>query len=548
MRYALSSATRRFGHWLHALGVLLVLAGFGASRTYAQAPDSTTINPAPVIFDGDTLFFVHHRIGAYSPRRRAKLVESNIESLDALPVAEFDSLTLEDGFDGNVNLMYRDRVINSVTRADAASEGKEPRRLAEEHLAIVRQALIDDYNVDSALSLAGDIGKFVFFLGVFVLLWIGVNRLFNYLRVRLRHTLQDFVAAYSTSDHGRILNLIPPGAQASFVLAALRLLRILTLLFIVYLLLPFVFSQLSYTRGFGERLLGYVLNPLQGAGAALIGFVPDLIKIVVFVWLGFQFIKLVGWFFERVRTDQIHIDGFYADWAKPTANLVRALVVVFTVIIIFPYLPGSDSPAFQGVSVFVGLLLSLGGAAAIGNVVSGVILTYMRPFQIGHRVKINDTFGDVVSKNLLVTKLRTTKNEEITVPNAALLSGGIVNYTALSDTVGLVLHTSITIGYDVPWPKVHEMMLAAAAKTPGVEAEPAPFILQKALEDWYVEYELNAYTRDSHAMARIYSDLHANLQDVFRDSDVEIMSPHYMALRSGEGSTVPRSSASATVA
>ena len=522
--------------------MLLQGIGFGESPSVAQVPDSLQAQRAPVVFDGDTLFFVYHRIGSYSPTRRAALVKRNIESLDALPLAEFDSLTLQPSYDEGIDIVYRDRVINSVTAQDASTEGAEVEILAESHLALIRQALIDDYNVDSWVSLATDIGKFLFFLLLLVALWIIINRAFSYLRVILRGTLRDFVEQYAERDHSRVLSLIGPQAQATVLLGTLRVLRIATLLFLLYLALPFVFSQLSYTRGFGEQLFGAVLSPLRTAGQGLLGFLPDFIRIIVFVWLGFQLIKFVGWLFERIRTDQIHVEGFYADWAKPTANLVRALVVVFTLIIIFPYLPGSESPAFQGVSVFVGLLLSLGGAAAIGNVVSGVILTYMRPFQVGHRVKINDTVGDIVSKNLLVTRIRTTKNEEITVPNAGLLSGGIVNYTALASTHGLVLHTSVTIGYDVPWPQVHELLLSACAKTPGLETDPTPFVLQKALQDWYVEYEVNATTRDSHAMPRIYSALHANIQDAFAAAGVEIMSPHYMAKRDGNASTIPKSS------
>ena len=526
---------------LYLVAVFAVVYGLLGTHEQlsAQIPDSLVQQGAPVVYAGDTLFYVYHRVGSYSPRRRAALVSRNVESLDALPLSEFDSLTLETGFDDGVDVVYRDRVINAVTAEDAATEGTSTEVLAQQHLASIRAALIDDYHVDSVAALIADIGKFIFFSAVLVLLWIGINRAFSYLRVRLRNTLRDFVKYYSAGQHGRFLRLISPTTQANFILGTLRVLRIVTLLFVLYLGLPFVFSQLSYTRGFGDQLLGYVLAPLKIAGFGVIGFVPNLIRIIIFAAIGYQLLKLVGWFFERVRTDQIHLEGFYADWAKPTANLVRALVVVFTIIIIFPLLPGSDSAAFQGVSVFVGLLLSLGGASAIGNVVSGVILTYMRPFQVGHRVKINDTVGNVTSKNLLVTKIRTTKNEEITVPNAALLSGGIINYTALTGSDGLVLHTSVTIGYDVPWTKVHELLLAACAKTPKLEAEPAPFVLQKALQDWYVEYEVNAFTHDSHAMPQTYSHLHANIQDAFAAADIEIMSPHYMGLRKGDDSTVP---------
>ena len=186
---------------------------------------------------------------------------------------------------------------------------------------------------------------------------------------------------------------------------------------------------------------------------------------------------------KQVRTERIKFNGFYPDWAFPTFNLFRVLIIIFTLVIIFPYLPGSGSDAFQGVSVFVGLLLSLGSAGIISNVISGVILTYMRPFKAGDRVKINEVTGDVISKNLLVTRVKSLKNEEITIPNATLLGGGVVNYTSLAEKHGLVLHTTVTIGYDVPWKQVHDLLTTAALKTALVEKQPEPFVLQKCLDE-----------------------------------------------------------------
>jgi len=205
----------------------------------------------------------------------------------------------------------------------------------------------------------------------------------------------------------------------------------------------------------------------------------------------------------------------------------------------FPYLPGSESPAFRGVSIFLGVLFSLGSTAAVANVVAGVILTYMRAFRIGDRVKISDTIGDVIEKTLLVTRVRTIKNEDITVPNAMVLGSHIINYSSSAKDRGLILHTTVTIGYDAPWRKVHELLIAAAHSTEHILKEPSPFILQTALDDFYVSYELNAYTNRPEIMAGIYSSLHQNIQDRFNESGVEIMSPHYAAFRDGNQTTVP---------
>ncbi len=504
-----------------------------------RGSDSLRASGTPVTFRGDTLFRVYRKVGAFSQIQRARLVTNQIADLAQLPRSQLDSLQVVEGEDGTFNVVYQDRLINSVSTADAAILDTTAVAVATRNRDIISAALIRDYNDKSFLSTVRDIGVFLALTALLVLLWLGINRVFHFLRITLQKRLKVFMSQQLIRGDSQLMRLVNPRAQMNVLLVLIKGLRILTLLFLLYLFLPFLFSQLSYTRGFGESLLGYVLTPLVIVRDSVIGFIPSLIFIAIIVWLAMQLINFIGWIAGRIQSGELSLDGFYADWAKPTANLVRALVIVLTFVIIWPMLPGSDSAAFQGVSVFIGLLLSLGGASTVGNAVSGVILTYMRPFQIGDRVKIGDTVGDIVSKNLLVTRIKTTKNEEITVPNGNLLSGGIINYTALANTIGLVLHTSITIGYDVPWPTVHRLMLEAAAKTPDVETTPEPFILQKGLQDWYVEYELNAFTKNSHGMPRTYSNLHANIQDVFRDNDVEIMSSHYMHVRTGNETTIP---------
>jgi len=205
----------------------------------------------------------------------------------------------------------------------------------------------------------------------------------------------------------------------------------------------------------------------------------------------------------------------------------------------YPYIPGSSSPAFQGISVFLGLLISLSSSAAIGNIVSGTVLTYTGGFRLDDRVKIGDTIGDIVETSMLVTKIRTIKNVVVSIPNAVVLSSPMVNYSALARQEGLILHTGVTIGYDAPWRQVHELLITAARRTRGIVETPAPFVLQTALNDFYVAYEINAYTHEPQRMVQIYSDLHANIQDAFNEAGVEIMSPHYGALRDGNTIAIP---------
>jgi small-conductance mechanosensitive channel len=243
--------------------------------------------------------------------------------------------------------------------------------------------------------------------------------------------------------------------------------------------------------------------------------------------------------FHAVAEGTISWEGFYPEWAIPTHKIVRFLILAFTTVIVFPYLPGSSSPAFQGVSIFLGILLSLGSTSAVSNIIAGVILTYTRAFQLGDRVKIADTVGDVMEKTLLATRVRTVKNEFITIPNAMVLSSHIINFSSFADVAPLILHTKVTIGYDVPWRQVHDLLIAAALRTGPILKEPTPYVLQTSLDDFYVTYQLNAYTPTPLRMAVTYGELHQNIQDCFNEAGVEIMSSHYGSLRDGNYTTTP---------
>lgn len=490
----------------------------------------------PVIFNQDTVLFIKHSIGTFSTKQRAENIQKNLLQLQKLPLREFDSLHVSTTSFGS-DVVYQDKIIVSVTPLDAQMEGKLETIFAEELRGRIREALIKDYKDHSWSNLGKDIGLFFLALLVLLLVFWGINNFFDFLRKNLKK-LQHNVF-FRENRLVKLFKLITPETERKMLLFLLRMFRFTTLGLFLYLYLPFMFSQISYTRGFGETLMGYLLSPLEFLGKSILSYFPKFLFIIIIIIAVRYLMGGLTYFAEQVKAQKINVNGFYPDWAIPTLNLVKGLIIIFTLIIIFPYLPGAGSDAFQGVSVFIGLLLSLGSAGAISNMISGVILTYMRPFQTGDYVKINETTGTIVGKNLLVTRVKTTKNEEITLPNSTLLSGGIVNYTALADKNGLILHTVVTIGYDVPWKTVHQLLVSAAQKTKYIEATPEPFILQKSLDDWYVSYELNAYTKESHLMPKIYSDLHLNIQDAFNEANVEIMSPHYLTLRDGNLSTIP---------
>jgi len=318
-----------------------------------------------------------------------------------------------------------------------------------------------------------------------------------------------------------------------------KVFRTIILLLAFYIYLIIVFSFFGFTRNWSSLLLAYIIRPLYSLGMSFITYLPNFFYILVVGVITWYLIKLLRVIFVEIDKGTITLPGFYPDWALPTYQIAKIFMILFAAIILFPYIPGSSSPGFRGISIFFGLLISLGSTSAIANMISGIVITYMRPFRLGDRVKIADTIGDIVEKTILVTRVKTVKNVIITIPNAIILGSHIINYSSSARESGLILNTSVTIGYDVPWRKVHELLLAAARDTEFTLTEPEPFVLQKSLDDFSVPYELNVATDHPERMERIYSELHTKIQDRFNEAGIEIMSPHYTALREGNKIAIP---------
>lgn len=335
------------------------------------------------------------------------------------------------------------------------------------------------------------------------------------------------------------VQLFSASQLTAFLLVLSRYVRYGLNALLVFIYLTGLFSIFPRTRGTVQSALGSFFQSIEHAWSGLVGYLPSLFILALVVVSTRYGIRLIRFLFKEVEKGSIAFVGFKPEWAMPTYQLVRFLVIALALVLAFPYLPGSSSPAFQGISVFIGLLFSLGSTSVVANVVSGVVLTYTGAFKVGDRVRIADTAGDVIEKGLLVTRIRTIKNEEITVPNSMVIGSHIINYSGEVHAGGLILHATITLGYDVPWRKVHATLVRAAAQTEGLLVEPKPFVLQTALDDFYVHYEVNAATDQPHAMAATYSCLYQNIQDCCAEDGIEILSPHYGALRDGNRSTMP---------
>ncbi|HUF13753.1 MAG TPA: mechanosensitive ion channel family protein, partial [Longimicrobiales bacterium] len=335
------------------------------------------------------------------------------------------------------------------------------------------------------------------------------------------------------------LEVISRARLARALLFVARALRFAATVMLVYLYLLLVLSFFPWTRRLSGEIVGWVVGPLSQVLGGMIGYLPSLFTILVIVAVTYYGTKLVKRFFLAIEQRSIRFSGFYPEWARPTYKIVRFLIIALAVIMVWPYLPNSESQAFRGVAAFLGLLITFGSAGMIANVVGGIMLTYMRAFHVGDRVRIADTVGDVVEQNLLVTRVRTSKSVDVTIPNSLVLGTHIINWSMRAREGGVLLHTTVTIGYDAPWRQVHGLLIAAAKKTDLILADPAPFVLQTSLNDFHVSYELNVWTLQPERMMWIHSRLHENIQDAFNEAGIEILSPSYGALRDGNTVAMP---------
>ncbi|GAB3829649.1 mechanosensitive ion channel family protein [Hymenobacter jeollabukensis] len=480
---------------------LLVLS-WGAVAQPADSLASGARPPRPagaavVLPPADTLFRVYGRVGSFGPKERAEAIQRRLLALLDAPLFRPDSLHVVDA-ERDSEIMYADTHLLSVGEAEAQALG-QPRpavaRLIPRHPAAPPHGRPAGRQPDRAAPARCP----------------GRTHPADARRADLRaepavsghQPAHPTLARQPPEALAHQHELLTQARQLTVLRTALKLLRLVLVALTVYLALPLLFSLFPWTEGFSRQLLGYVLGPGQRVVLAVVHYVPNLLTIVVIYFFTTYTVKLLRFLAGEVAAGKLVIEGFYADWALPTFNLVRFALYVFMFIVIFPYLPGSDSPVFQGVSVLLGFIISFGSTSAIGNLVAGIVITYMRPFKVGDRVKIGEAVGDVLEKTLLVTRLRTIRKEDITIPNSNILTGHTVNYSVAAEREGLVLHSTVTIGYDVPWPQVHELLLAAARATQGIEATPAPFVLQTSLEDFYVACQINAYTRQPHRQAAL---------------------------------------------
>ena len=489
----------------------------------------------PVIAEGDTLFYLFTKRGGYAPQQRAQMTGAAIEEIGKRFNLRPDSVSI-DHSDIVSDLMYGNKVLLSLTDQDALWEGVSRDSLAKERRQNVITKLHEMKAEHSVWRMAKRILYFLLVIVGQYLLFRLTNWLFRKLKVRILRLKDTKIKPVSIQGY----ELLDAQKQANLLVFLAGIGRYILMGIQLVITVPLIFIIFPQTEGLAYRLLGYIWNPIRNIFVDIIDYIPNLFTIVV-IWYAVKYlVRMVLYLAREIEAGRLKFNGFYPDWAMPTFHIVRFLLYAFMIAMIYPYLPGSKSGVFQGISVFVGLIVSLGSSTVIGNIIAGLVITYMRPFKMGDRIKLNDTTGDIIEKTPLVTRIRTPKNEVVTVPNSFIMSSHTVNYSTSAREYGLIIHSEVSIGYDVPWRQVNQILIDAALNTPGVVDDPRPFVLETSLSDWYPVYQINAYIKEAHKMAQIYSDSHQTIQDKFNEAGIEIMSPHYMAVRDGNATTTPK--------
>ncbi|MBO3698709.1 mechanosensitive ion channel family protein [Roseivirga sp. E12] len=488
-----------------------------------------------VAFGADSSFYLYNGIGPYSLESRSARIKSALETFGD---SEFDAsmISIEKSTDEN-DIFYKEQFVMTVTAQDAKALGLSKNAATQYYTDMLLS--FNKKEEKETLALKSLIINIGIALSIIILFVIGLryfNRLFRLLYMKINGQKGKLLTGFKIKTY----ELLTEEKQVLFLTYVAKGLRLAVLILIIYLLLPVLFSLFPWTQDIATTLFGYILDPLKSIGSKFLDFIPNLLTIAVIWFVTRYILKVLLFFKDEVARGKLELPGFYPEWAKPTYNIIKILVIALSFIAIWPLLPMSDSEIFKGVSTFIGLLVALGGAGAISNVIAGLVITYMRSFKIGDRVKIGDVMGDVKEKSLLNTRIKTIKNEIITIPNSQMLNSHTINYTTANDEEGLILNTTITIGYDVPWRKVHDVLIEAALETEFIKKLPKPYVLQTSLDDFYVSYQLNARTREIHKMAVIYSEMHKNIQDKCNEAGIEILSPHYGAQRDGNHSTIPQ--------
>ena len=510
--------------------VLFLLLIFSQISYPAPVPDSIHTNGknvqvqqsvSAVELDGKILFHVRG-MASFASDERSRVISERIKSFAENKTISPDSLRIV-GAEDHEQIFAGDELIIRIFDADAEIEGVPRHILAEGIKQSISKAVASYRHERSTGMLIWNIiytliATIVLVLLLFLLQNITL-RLINFLEARVKSKLEGLEAQSHRLIQARQLW----GALAGF----LKVAKIILVIVLIIFYLEYVLILFPLTKPIAGKLFSLLIEPLGVLGSSVLASLPNIAFLIVFIIVIRYLLKLIKIFFTGISQGSIVIANFDIDWTWPTYKIIRFLIIAFSIVIAYPYIPGSDSDAFKGISVILGIMFSLGSSSFISNIIAGYSLTYRRAFKLGDRIKVEDEFGEVIDIKPFVTRIRSLKNEEVIIPNSNLINSKVINYSSLARQTGLILHTTVGIGYETPWRLVEEMLKKAADKTEGLLKDPSPYVLQKSLGDFAVVYEINAFCNEPARMMPIYTELHRNILDVFNENKIQIMTPAY---------------------
>jgi small-conductance mechanosensitive channel len=514
--------------------LVLLISGFSITGLRAEeaAPvpeGSSTNNVAMLLFHGKELFEVTD-ISSVSAQKRVDVMLRRFERAAKSPLVSTEDIEIQHDDNLKLSLIMLDSdLLATVWESDEEHHGVPRQKLAEQWQGLIKDS-IEQYREDRTTESLVKSGIFaVVATLVFLIIFLVVRRV---CKKEIAFVEKKFAAQ-------KMFKFLDGDSLVTINGNIVRFVRFVMMAWVFIIYLNLVLSFFPWTFNLSAKLFDLVSMPIINFGHSFVENLPNLFALLVVIAITIFVLRSLKNIFQQISQGRVRIKGFYRDWADPTYRLVRIVVIVFAAVVAFPLIPGSSSPAFKGISIFMGVLLSLGSTSAVGNIVAGLVLTYMRPFVSDDFVEISGLRGTVESRGTFSTRLKTPTNEIISIPNASVSTNHIINYSRMAEKGGVNVGTAVTIGYDVPWRKVHELLIAAAEGVPDVLEIPPPKVLQLSLDDFYVQYKLIVTTKHPERRFPIRSNLHQNIQDQFTKADIEILSPHYQSNRDGEASTVP---------
>jgi len=480
----------------------------------------------PVVFYGDTLFSVFTSLGPYDAQTRVSNIENKLHLLYKKPFFFPDSLKVS-SVNGFYNIIYQEEIITAVTATDALWADTIPEELAQNQVKTIKEVIVKHRQQNSLKNNLFRVAILLVIIGLVALVIWGINRIFRLLNNILLTNKYRFLSEIKIRNY----ELVKKDHIMLFFSKILSVIKIIFFLILFLTVIPLAFSVFPTTQIWSDMIREWVSDPIRKIWVSFINYLPKLITIVIILLIVRYVLRMMRFFALEIERGTLVIKGFYPEWAKTTYSLVRFILLMFTLVIIFPHLPGSDSTAFKGISVFLGILISIGSSSAVANAVAGLVITYMRPFQPGDWIKTGNITGIVIEKNALVTRLKTINNEDVSIPNSSVLSGATINYSSIGKTEGLVITAQIKVRYEYSPNLVEELLLQAALKTKDISEKPYPYVFQLSLQETNAVYELNAFTFSPENMYFIKSDLIKNIQNVFRQAKVEIQSTQYVEIK-----------------